>query len=444
MGTNLAEHYDRRVTYVSALGRSHSLREILPKWLTLLWEPGFYVHLWDWVPTSYRTMFEEVAILPGRMTWSPAVEELAMASSVLRELSFEQFAEVYFQALCDAIERAWIPERFHFVLHSAGHDSRFMSWAIKTLHEQNGDDWLGDVLFMEADNEATEFKELMAIQGWGESLYSVYNEGALPDEYHAASLNFQWAYEWMSGGMRPYPINLHWTPLEWAKERGLVSDSPQCWSAFGANFVTKACLSGDLAYVLGSGPHSAQAAMESLGDWVIPYDDLELVRTVRENSGGREAERLVARVIDYLSPEMAEVTNPVDVRYKGLSDSLFENAVADYQESWYGQIRSDVVPVQTMDYCTWWGHWGLASLCEHLLANGHVIEPPCADEDEEALAELKELEAELGIVEQLVEVSSSVPTPLAEAPMSSHRGGRPCRQGRVDPRRLKQQQERGV
>jgi hypothetical protein len=363
-----------------------------------------------------------------------------MASTVLRELSFEQFAEVYFQALCDAIERAWISERFHFVLHSAGHDSRFMSWAIKKLHEQNGDDWLGDVLFMEADNEADEFKGLMAIQGWGESQYVVYNEGALPDEYHAASLDFQWAYEWMSGGMRPYPVNLHWTPVEWAKERGLVPDDPQGFSAWGANYVTKACLSNDLVYMLESGSHSAQAATELLGDWVLPYKDVALMRTVRENAGGRGAERLVARIIDHLSPEMAKVLNPVDVRYKGLSDNLFANAVVDYQESWYGQIRSDVVPVQTLDYCTWWGHYGLASLCEHLLANHHVIEPPCPDEVDLSEEELDELADQLGHLEEL-ERPGMPDVVVAQVP--PHRGGRPRRQTGVDPRRLKQQQERG-
>jgi hypothetical protein len=364
-------YFERWPVYESEVGRSVRLYDVLPEKVTVRERPRFYWHVipaWaNDLPENW-TVFEEVSIVEQEETWSEEVRAfLAMLRGVPREtLGLEQFAGVYLEAMCEAISRAWAAGRCHFVLHSAGHDSRMMSLALKEL----GD--LGDTLFLECDNEADEFKRLMEMLGWEN--YVVFNEGAEAGEYHANSFDFRTAWQRMEGGMRPYPFNLWWDTVEWAQGEGLLPGDYQGWSGFTANWVMRITTQDEepLEELLPAIPRNALSAVPLKGDWVFPYVDLEFMETMWRYGKG-QSQHVTSQVVEYLWPESKAVRNPVDVRYKAVSDRLYRQALADYQGSWYGQQRYHPA-VQEIEFDKWWGHWGLASLCEQLKEEGRDVE----------------------------------------------------------------------
>jgi len=359
----MVAYYDRRPLYRSRVGESRCFCDVLPQQLTLLDDPKFYWHLTTWVPVSHQTLFEEVTIVPPSAAWSPAEAELAHAHIEQQQVSLEQFAGIYFQAMQDAIVRAWDSERFHLVLHSAGWDTRMMSMALYALYQERGDRWLGNVVFVECANEADTARQVIQTIGWDDSLFRVYGD-------HEAGLNFATAWQHMDGGMRAYPFNMWWEVPQWA---GAPGDA-QCWSAFSGNNAVNSAIQNKLKWSFRTMPEAALSALPLRNDWIFPFVDLEFMRTLAEWGKGQRPGWCTADVVRTLSPSVGVIENPSGVRPVEISDAIFERAVADYQASWYGQLRPDVLPVQRLDYDRWWGHWGLASLCEELLAGGYEID----------------------------------------------------------------------
>lgn len=366
-------YFDRRPLYKSSAGESRVFCDVLPQRLTLLDDPKFYWHLTTWVPVSYQTLFEEVTIVPPKQAWSEEEAELANAEIEQRQVSLERFADIYFQALKDAIVRAWCPG-CHLMLHSAGYDTRLMSMALYSLYQERGKNWLGDIIFVECANEADNAMGALRTIGWDESLFFVYNDGAPPDEYHARSLNFETAWERMDGGMRAYPFNMWWDVPLWAQEMGLIPDGEvQCWSAFSANNAVNSSIQNKLKWSFTTMPEAALSVFPMKGSWVFPFVDLEFMRTLAEWGEGQIPKLCTEQVVTVLNEELGQIPNPGGVRYCGLSDRLFQRALMDYRDSQYGQLRPGVEKIQSIDYHPWWGHWGLASLCEKLLAEGYKI-----------------------------------------------------------------------
>jgi hypothetical protein len=319
-------------------------------------------------------MFEEVEIVPPEETWGSEVRALADAEIAQRQISVERFAKTQFNAMRDAIARAWEPDKFHFIHHSAGWDTRMMTMTLWSLYQERGDDWLGDVLFVECANEAKEARRIVREVGWDESLFVVYNEGAPPDEYHARSLNFETAWERTDGGMRAYPFNMWWDVPEWAQEEGLIPDDEvQYWSAFSANNAVNAAVKNRLGESFLWQPYNALSAVPLKGDWVFPYTDLEFMKTLAKVGRGQHPRWSTFVSVVVLSPEVGMIENPYDVRYRELSDELYEMAVRDYLGSAFGRAYPYVGSSQEIEHCMWWGYWGLASLCEKLLAEGYKI-----------------------------------------------------------------------
>lgn len=434
-------YFERWPIYESAVGRSARLIEIIPETVTIRAEPRFYWHrIPAWVNDlpAHWTVFEEVSIVDPEKVWSPEVtafvEECRGVERV--QISWVDFVQICLQGLADAIKRAWWPGEAHLVLHSAGWDSRLMSLAIRALGESLGEDWLGDVLFLECANEAAEFKQIMQLGGWDESQYVVYNEGAPPDEYHARSLNFETAWERMDGGMRAYPFNMFWDTVEWAQEEGLVPDDVQCWSGFAANHMVKSVVAASetMAEELCAVSRLAVSAIPLRGEWVFPYTDLDFMRTLVRFGKGQRAWEVTEDVAISLEPGYAKIENPVFVLYRSLSNRLIKQAALDYASSWYGQLMplamGDAyhVPGHALDFNKGWGHWGLASLCEQLRIRGHTLKW----EEEPVIVEEPVIITELIVVEEPIVVEESV---IIEEPVeivlpSPRRGrSRPRRRG---------------
>lgn len=370
--------YDNRTVFESEAGRSHLLHEILPDRLTL--EPQARGGIREY-RTSHRTLFREIRVVPALDTWNEEVRNLDVMP-VEGPVADAEFAHAAFDAIKGALYRAWNPAKFHVVLHSGGWDSRIVSECICRLREEHGDDWLGRVLFVEANGEAGAFKLIMRAQGWDESQFVVYNEGAEPLEYHAASLEFAGAWRRLNGSAC-YPLNLWWYPVAWMQELGVVPADDaeiQCISGYAGDRFNQAFALEKLVWpwfltdyylALSSYPRKVEC--------VFPFYDLRAIREIMAYSSAVQTDNFRILILKHAAPRaFFAAKHPRALArqmYAYISPSLLEQAASDYEASWYGrEVQPGVEPVSYLGRNEWWAAWSAASFCEHLRDGGYSIE----------------------------------------------------------------------
>ncbi len=305
-----------------------------------------------------------------------------------RHINFDTFCAGYMLYLKQAIVSIWKPYKVHVFATSSGFDSRCITMAIKQLAEQYGSDWLGRVLFYEANGESEQFKQLMEAEGWSKDQYlSCYDCSVRPTEYHAYSFDFSKAYYRLNGFIS-YPVNGWYTPIEWLQEQGIIpgDDQIQCFTMYGANETTRTNkhLHQGLDFYFWWHYHHMLSAFPLKGEWVHPSYHDELLRYLQVNreylTGISDALSVCSIVAPHLFPELKHIKkmNTTDVEFQGYlhpSPKIIEQTVKDYHNSWYGKnAHPEVKPAYDIEYRNWWGHWATASMCEHLIMNRRRIE----------------------------------------------------------------------
>lgn len=366
----MTEYLPLRAVFESKTGRSTQFTDVVPEEFTIRLNPRFRTdghgpQVWS------ETPIREVELVAPVRVWSEAVWDFVDEPTLHHEVSDEEFAAQVFDALVEAVEDVWIPDEFHYVLHSAGYDSRLMSLAIRELYRRNGSGWLGEVLFVECFGEGPWFRQVMEVEGWGESQYFVY------DGYYERTFDFGTAWQRMGAGTFAWPMNLWWEPLEWAREVGLVPDDGQCWSAKGANRAGTMGILGNLQEELQDAPYGIVSSFPLSCDWVFPFADFRYVRALRTYGGGRHDTHFIQDVLDVVEADLQGIPNPdfTDwVRFE-LPDAVFDKAVSDYRASWYGRELHPYIEFEPKPnvFESYWGHWALASYCEHVREEGRQI-----------------------------------------------------------------------
>ena len=274
------------------------------------------------------------------------------------------------------IEDYWIPDKFHVILHSSGFDSRLISTAIKRLHEKNGDDWLGDVLFMEINRETDQFERIMEIEGWDESQYIAYNGDVDPKERHSRSFEFKNAWR-RPNGVSCFPLNFWWETVEWLQDEGVapVDMDLNCFTGLGSSPKFPVWVKSQSILDMWYRDRYACDiySLPLKGNWIFPFLHIDYINALIEYGEGQPGFYRKA-LLDYYAPEIMEVEY-YQGGYGSISDRLFNQVVNDYRISWYGEeVRPDVEFINQIGYRKWWGFWCLASFCDHLLETGHEIE----------------------------------------------------------------------
>lgn len=286
-----------------------------------------------------------------------------------------------FEVFLEVIEMSWDPNKFHFVYHSSGWDSRWMSWAIRHLHEKNGSDWLGSILFIEYLCESEPLKQIMEVEGWTNSQWAVYRpETQGTGEYHAPSLEFSSAWKRLNG-CAPVPLALFYDPVVYFQDKGLApnDDQLQCWTGLFANELP--CLTGEYGFETAVRRLMGNSYCTHLqkGDLILPYLNLKWVAAKLGSSQG--ATRFQKEIVETIAPQLTHIPRiSGPTTKKGpccrISKGLLKKVIHDYDSSWFGrEIQPGVRPRRALICAVeqWWGCWALASLCEHLLEQGHTI-----------------------------------------------------------------------
>lgn len=381
---NENEFYQRGRWFRSEKGESKDLISILPKDLVLASHKD--VLACSDTKSCYTTPFEGVEIVPysevqhKHMPW---VEDFLAETLVRIPATPRFYAERLLKHTELAVQRAWDPKKFHVISHSSGYDTRLISIAVKNLYHDLGDEWLGDLVFVEGDGEAPQTRQIIDKLGWGDWPFYVYNAEVDVHEYHARSIDFEKVWERFNG-ISGFPLNVWYDPYEWFQERGLIpsDDKIQCFTGYGSNEIAKAFNNfGGFKWYTNWVYHHPLSIFKLKGEWVHPYYHIPLWRNLAHYRKWRYRNCGIAKyAIKYVSPEtwgmggMGIVDREPTVRL--LSQRLINQAINDYDHSWYGrEVHPGIRPAtMLMDYSPWWGEWCLASLCEHLLSAGYSIE----------------------------------------------------------------------
>lgn len=329
--------------------------------------------------TDCRTLFKEVEIVPPEEAETPDMRALwatPRPGERQQQTREELFAAIY-ERFRQIILESWTPGVQHVILHSSGYDSRILSWTLKRLHAEHGDDWLGRVLFLCTPHERRGFREIMAYQGWQENQYHV--EDSPRPELHASLTDFKNAWQ-RNGGAAGLPMNFFWYLPEHSVQAGRLQDPvEQTFHSQWGNTCLD-CVNGGQYNVKWRMFYMSMLCTRPMYglEAIAPFSDVKLARTVYRSSI-QMGKKLRPAFVEWLDPGLAQIVNEnrAHDRRSPCPPALWKKVIDSYQGSWYGRhVAPDARPnpkIRHIDFAGFWSHWTAASLCEYLLAQGYEI-----------------------------------------------------------------------
>ena len=361
--------YNRDVIYIGD-GISENFYDVLPRDLTLQNPMPKHLHE-SFLGYNHDTIFREVTF--NKYKHTPETEKF-LATKHKRIYSIKEMYDI----LKGVIERKWDPTKAHVIGHSSGYDSRVISQIIKELGEKHGDDWLGEVIYVETLGEKEGFRRIMKEQGLKGI---VYNDGMPPERYHDYSFNFKTFYQKFNGVVS-FPVNQWYDAYRDLEEQGVLnSDNVQCFTGFGANETQEIAHKNKGFPYYFKWHHYIQIQRFKLwgGNWEHPFWDYEVMGAV---AGFHESKKWKVRtgkvMADTMVPHLKHIPRQTlqslrDNRTRYADPKLLERISTDYKNSCYGKKVPIAMRSDFTTYLNWWMHYCIASMCEHLLENGHKI-----------------------------------------------------------------------
>lgn len=376
-------NYTRNRLYRSMYGQSKWLHEVLPNRLTLdLNQPG----LFDLMGFHENTPFLEAKWVPYHETPTCIYMDVVQGKY---KVSVEEYADLIFKGFKNAIVQAWDKSKYHVMTCSCGYDSRMMLCAMKELLAEGLVD--DNFILFEADGEAELAQECIDAVGIDRKL-QVYNKDQKdPNEYHALSFSFKDAWVALNGGMVTYPVNRWFTPFFTLP---FSQQNTQVFTYYGGNETSKVLMMAkqNINWYFWWHYHHQLATFPLYGEMVHPYYNLDLQRVMNEYWTDealqyiKPGDSIAKLVIQIKFPELMKIykMGTGDVKnagYNTLSERLSNKCIQDYERSWlFNELRKQAItyygymagygkttPTNQIEYNPWWGMYGLASLCDHLI-----------------------------------------------------------------------------
>jgi len=333
--------------------------------MCLLRDPGPFRH----------TMFSGIDVVPPAKILTEETTNIFKAAKT-KTWPTDKLIALLIELFEQVIEREWEPNKFHLVLHSSGFDSRIVSELIRRIWRRNGDSWLGNVLFVCNKFEGAQFKKIMQHQDWDESQYMVVGENVPIENYHAPSLDFKSA--WMKlNCIFGMPVNIFYYLIEAAQKSGRAPDDDKIQSWCNYLMPIDYSLKLDLLERYRFLYYHAMGGRNFKGENMeFPAaHPLLLSEAVRHNTD-LKLNGVKRAMVEMLDRELFEIEE-TPVRLQGdwgrkLSKPLFDRAIDNYRNSWYGK-RVNAKPEITAGFSPWWRRWSIASFCQHLIRSGYSL-----------------------------------------------------------------------
>lgn len=320
-----------------------------------------------------RTPFKEVSVVPFDHKPFKALRKVKRTLNESKHGLFSRVKDV----LKRTIIEHWRTDYSHVILHSSGYDSRVLSWLIREIYLDRGDEWLGNTVFVCSKWESGPFIEIMKHEGWDTRHYHVARSHRRDWEYYERELtDFANAWKW-SDGASSIPVNLFWYLTIAAIEKGLVARPVQVFTGHNGNIMFMSHGPSDIESFMLESYSSIFGERPMFGDSIIhPYSTFELAKVLCESSE-RTGDLTRPEFVKWLDSGLYEFSNlhTDGDRHRRISDTIMDKVVSDYNASWYGKhIQPHPRPrYKTTEFQPFWYHWTMASLCEHLREQGHII-----------------------------------------------------------------------
>lgn len=337
---------------------------------------------------NLTTPFGEVELVSAKKVINSGMRSVFAEKPSTTKQTKTELCKKLILRLKEVVSENWDSKAINIVMHSSGLDSRMLSWLIKRLHKERGNDWLGRVIFICSNPEAQSFKSIVQYVGWNTGQCFIPNDKEQGITYSPILLDFKNAWPACSGTWM-YPINMfYYLPLLALRHYHLSADRVHFWTGlFGNELAPFASMKHgsrlahqhkDLYY---RGDFSARPAFGNR--YIKPFTDLEYLRLVVKSTIrlGREHFREVLLGVMDTKLLRFQNLNKAGHRPYHLPGKALHIAGHVYERSWYGRkIHRKLIFPKWNPAIKYWhsyfdplSQWGLASLCEHLLAGGYKI-----------------------------------------------------------------------
>lgn len=377
------QQYRNRKT--GAISADHN--DILPKILTLnrQFKPS---------RENMTTPFREVELMPaGKVINSEMRSVFAEKPSTIKQTKGE-LCKKLISRLKKVVSENWDSKAVNIVMHSSGLDSRILSWTIKRLHDERGNNWLGRVVFICSNPEAQSFKSIFRHVGWKPEQCFIPQDEEQGITYAPILSDFKNGWRTCSGTWM-YPINMfYYLPVLALKYYRLSANKVHFWTGLMGNELAPFASTKEgnrLAHQYNCLYYFGDfCARPAFGDrYIRPFTDLEYLQLVARSTVRLGSKYFRAILLEAMDPKLSRFVNLNSAGHRAyhIPEKALHVATHEYDRSWYGwkMHRKLIFPSWPLKrhssqkkywsmYFSPLSHWGLASLCEHLLENGYKIE----------------------------------------------------------------------
>jgi len=143
----------------SEIGESPRWIDVIPKKVTLTkLHPLIFANKTNGEDIS---PFKEVQTVPFYEAATEETLDFMRTRFERHAIPEKKFAYRLYQAVYDSIRANWDSEKFHVVSISSGFDTRLIALIISRLRENNGDEWIGNLVFYEIGEEGGESRKVL-------------------------------------------------------------------------------------------------------------------------------------------------------------------------------------------------------------------------------------------------------------------------------------------
>lgn len=326
-----------------------------------------------------QTPFKEITVVPYKEVLPPYWFDLMKVKPRTKKVTLNGFMDGFKNALTKFIDKNWTSDKFHFVLHSSGWDSRILSAVLRELYEKRGREGFGRFVFVCWGAEIPAFRKIMQLKGWSRNDYFLLPQ--FDDAYYQYFFDFKNACKYLNGSSS-YPVNEIYWALDVLKRSGKVTASyeeTEFWFAHHFNIVFHE-LVGQSKNTIKEflDKHYYDTATNYLSSMpckvISTIDGLEPMRHIIESDIEKQT-GLRHRIAKRLNPELGAIPRVRIPTGQLIPQKHLSQIKQDYDNSWYGKnIRQEMEVPTLLKHNPFWVHWSTASIIDYYISKCVNIE----------------------------------------------------------------------
>lgn len=322
-----------------------------------------------------QTPFKEITVVPYEGALPHYWFDMMKIQPRTKKVTLNSFMDEFRIELTKWIDENWDANKFHFILHSSGWDSRIISAILRKLYEKRGKEDFGDFVFVCWGEEIPAFKKIMQLKGWEKNDYRVLPQ--FDDTFYSYFFNFKNAYKYLNGAST-YPLNEIYWALDTLRHDEKIperNDEIEFWFAYHFNLMFQELIgrkSNTVKEFLDKNYYDITTNyLSSMPCKVVAPIDGEGVVEHMIESDIEDGCGLRSRIAHILNPELENIPRIHVPTGQLIPPNYLTQIKRDYDRSWYGQnIQREAKTHNLINYNPFWLHWSIASLVEYYISRG--------------------------------------------------------------------------